>query len=462
MSRWYFTVAALFVFVAAGCRATVAAPLFSDDERGRIVAYWSAPGRYAVSAPPEAATSGPWQVRLTPDGSAWLWSYQRAVSGSAVAKPPPTSDVRGPLPGTTATTAGPNGVSTAGWETWVQSKVVYDRARAQAAADAANAVALGRPAPPLVAPPPPLGPIPATLLATCGNPPPFASAVTPLRHTIVFEDAPSEPYTLPDNVKMRDRYAYYRSSQGTIVYGTALKEMPPAELDALFAQAGLSPSEQRVARAVSKLEGGFEAVDTYDTGYVSVGFIQFITAVDGRGSLSEVLGREKANAPDAFAADFRRFGIDVDAATKTFVVVDPGTGAELVGPAAVQAIIADKRLAAVFQRAGRKSVAFRVAQIQIAKSHYWPADDPVQVTIGGQPVFGKVNDVIRSEAGLATLFDRKINRGTIAPLSDVVSRVLANRGGKSLPDAARWERDIIKEMKYRADFLADKTLGQPR
>lgn len=442
-----------------GCRTTTAAaqPLFSDSERARLVTYWNAPGRYTISAPPEAKAAGAWQVRLTPDGSAWLLAYQKAVSGPA--KLPPTADGSGPVPGATAVGTS---VSTAGWETWVQSKIAHDRARAQNAAEVANAQAQGRPALAAPAPPPPLGPIPATLLSVCGNPPPFAAAVAPLRHVVSFEDEPGALYVFPDNVKMRDRYAYYRFAQGTVAYGPALRDLPPADLDILFAQAGMSASEQKIARAVSKLEGGFETVNTYDTGYVSIGFLQFITASDGKGSLFEVLAREKTDRPAAFAGDFRAFGIDVDPATQTFAVVDPGTGAELSGVAAVQVLIADKRLAAVFQRAGRKSVAFRVAQIQVAKSHYWPSEDPLSVVVNGRTLAGKVSDVVRSEAGLATLFDRKINRGNIAPLADVVARVMARRGYKSLPDAARSERDIIKEMKYREDFLADRTLSQPR
>jgi len=460
---WFTAPAAVLCLLFAGCRATAAAPplsppLFSDDERARLVAYWNAPGRYTISAPPEARESGPWQVRLTPDGSAWLLAYQRAVSGPA--KLPPTLDAGGGPP-LGATVVGTN-VSTAGWETWVQSKITHDRVRAQNAADAANAQAQGRSAPAVVSPPPPLGPIPASLLLICGNPPPFAGAVTPLRHVVSFEDEPGALYVFADNVKMRDRYAYYRFAQGTVAYGPALRDLPPAELDALFAQAGMTASEQKIARAVSKLEGGFETVNTYDTGFISVGFVQFIAAEDGKGSLFMVLAREKTDRPAAFADDFRRFGIDVDPAAGTLAVVDPGTGAEVIGPAAVRVLIADKRLTAVFQRAGRKSAAFRVAQVQVAKSGYWPADDPVTVIVDGRTLTGKVSDVVRSEAGLATLFDRKINRGNIAPFADVVARVMVKKGYKSLPDAARSERDIVKEMKYRADFLADRTLSQPK
>jgi hypothetical protein len=212
--------------------------------------------------------------------------------------------------------------------------------------------------------------------------------------------------------------------------------------------------------AVSKLEGGFETVNTYDTGFVSVGFIQFTTGVDGKGSLSQVLAYEKKYAIVDFLIEFHRFGIDVNDDGE-IVVLDPATGAEISGAAAVMRVIEDKRLTAVFQRNGRHSKAFRVAQIAVAKRIYWPADLDVTVTVNGKDLTGKVSDVVKSEAGMATLFDRKVNRGNINPFADVVAQVMTAHKLKALPEAAAYERDIIAQMKYRTDFLANGTLSQP-
>ena len=220
-------------------------------------------------------------------------------------------------------------------------------------------------------------------------------------------------------------------------------------------------SEQRIAKAVSRLEGGFDSVNTYDTGFVSIGFIQFITGSEGKGSLLEVLRQEKTDQPAQFASDFHQFGVDVDA-DGVLVVTDPLTGAELTGADAVQKTIADKRLTAVWQRAGKKSMAFRVAQIKVAKSHYWPADDPFTITVNGQTITGKVSDVIKSEAGFATLFDRKVNRGSIAPFADALTKVMIAHSLTSVADATPYEREIIQACKYRTDFLADRTLSQPK
>jgi hypothetical protein len=252
-------------------------------------------------------------------------------------------------------------------------------------------------------------------------------------------------------------YAYYRFPQGVAVSGA---RAPGAETAAVFTDAGMTETEQRIACAVSKLEGSFEAINTYDTGSVSVGFIQFVTMDDGRHSLCEVLQQEKQERPIEFANDFHHYGIDITA-DGTIDVVDPATGAELCGPEAVHKLVDDKRLIAVFQRAGRHSTAFRVAQVRIAKSHYWPMDDPIAIKLGMQMLAGKVSDVVHSEAGIATLFDRKVNRGSCEPISAVVAKIMQSHGLTQISDAAMYERDIIKALKYRGDFLMDPTLSQP-
>jgi hypothetical protein len=429
-------------------------PLFTDAERAALVAFWHAPGRQEIAAPPDAAKTGPWQVRLTTEGSAWLLVYQRAIRGNGKVIPP-TQDAQ-------ASASGPQGA----WEAWVTARVAYDRyqagliaARANAAVlQAAPATAAPETLTPVVAP----GPVPPDLVAACGNPPRFANAVAPLQYTVSLDD-PTDLYVYQDNVKMRDRFAYYRFDRGTVAYGKKLESFSDRELGDLFRKAGFTPSEQRVFTAVSGLEGGFETVNTYDTGYVSIGFIQFITLADGHEDLARVMIDEKATRPKDFQSDFHRFGIDIQPGDGTLTVVDPATGAELVGAAAVQRVIEDKRLTAVFQRAGRRSEAFRVSQIRTARASYWPAGDPVQITLpNGSVVSGVVSDFIKSEAGMATLLDRKVNVGNIRLLTTVAAETFQKHKAKRLSDLARYEREIITAMKYRSDFLQEKTLSKPK
>lgn len=430
------------MLILMSCMAQAGQPLFTADQRSAIVQYWNAPGRYTLGLPPAALTKGPWQVRLTPTASVWFWNYQRVLAGPG--KPPPTVDI---------TAAQPD------WEKWVQAKLDFDRWSAQTVADAANAALIPSVPPVATRPgPPPPGPAPADLIEKVGNPPPFAAAVVPMQYTVTFDDG--DQYSFTDNPNMRPRYAYYRWSNGVMDAGQALRNMADAELDPIFQRAGMNASEARVAKVVSRLEGGFDAVNTYDTGWVSIGFIQCITGERGDGSLMDVLAVQKADDPAAYEADFRRFGVDVSA-SKILVVVDPGTGAELTGNDAVRKVIEDKRLTAVFQRAGRRSLAFRVAQVKVARMRYWPAEDTFTVTVQGQKLTGRVQDVIRSEAGLATLFDRKVNRGTIAPFAEVLERVMNQRGCRTLEEARKYEREVVAALTYRVDFLKDASLTQP-
>ncbi len=432
--------------------------IFSDSERAALVTFWAAPGRLQQSVPQDAQSKGIWQVRLTPDGSAWLLKYQNAIGAKGA---PPTA-----APAVITVTQSDK----VAWKQWVQNRIAADRARAQASARASNeAFMISAPAPSIklggpqaartgqadIGQLPEPGPIPPTLLAAIGNAPPFAAAVVPMQYVVTFEDGEAYKYT--DNPAMSPSYAYYRFPQGVAVYNAPAGDGDTREV---FAAAGLTESEQRVAAAVSRLEGSFESINTYDTGFVSVGFLQFITFEDGKHSLAEVLNREKADKPDAFATDFHKYGIDMSP-DGVITAVDPNTGAELIGPEAVHKIVDDKRLIAVFQRAGRHSRAFRVAQVMIAKSRYWPADDAISIQTGPKVLTGKISDVVRSEAGIATLFDRKVNRGTCAPIADVVAKVMRDHGLTRLKDACVYELEIVKALKYRGDFLADATLSQP-
>ncbi|GAB4462201.1 MAG: hypothetical protein OHK0029_28640 [Armatimonadaceae bacterium] len=439
-----------FAALAAPQVPLIENPVFSPVERRLILSYWNQPGRYSVVAAADKTAPGPWEVRPTAEGSRWFYAYQKATGVSM-----------NPALRSTPALNGPFGE----WEAWVRAKIAYDRWQAQQRVALANGVKKLPPGIRLAGNssadgmPPPPGPMPGRLREVCGDAPLFAEAAQPRAYTVVFDKA-EETFTYTDHVRLYDRYAYYRFPEGVVSYGTRLAEMPEAERDTLFRLAGFSPSEERILSAVSRLEGGFETVQTYDTGYVSIGFIQFVSLEEGRADLAAVLARMKAETPREFQADFRRFGIDVSP-DGVLTVVDPATGAELLGKNAVRRIIEDKRLTAVFQRAGRRA-AFRVAQIKVAKDYYWTDNDPLTVTLpGGTTVSGRIGTVVRSEAGRATLLDRKINTGNLRTFPAVVQQVMARHGCRTLAEAARYEREIVAAMTYRADFLNDLSLGQP-
>jgi hypothetical protein len=420
--------------------------LFTDDERAKIRAYWNEPGRYSVSDPPEAAATGPWQVRLTVEGSMWLFKYQSAIGAG-----------KNPAPGAPAIPPADRPAC----EAWIDARVAFDRWSAQREADSKNAELVGSGYKNLAGPAPhEPDDTPSILEKSVGPPPRFASAVRPLQYTTAFSDEASDMYRSKDHVAVRPRFAYYRQENGVAAYGTLLAKLPGEEVKALFLQAGMDDAERRVMMAVSRLEGGFDTINTYDTGYVSVGFLQFIAHRDGKHELGLLLRRMKRDDPEAFADDFHRFGVEVSG-VDALVVVDPKSGAEMEGPEAVQKLIEDKRLVAVFQRAGRTSSAFRLAQIRLAKELYWPGDDVVSIRVNGAMLIGKVSEFIRSEAGLATLFDRKVSRGGLGPLAALAAKIAASHKLSSLAELAAYEREIIRAMKDRQDYFRDGSLSQP-
>jgi hypothetical protein len=439
--------AGLGAFLCGVCWATGSThqAMFSSFERERILGYWAEEGRYETSAPSTAVSEGPWQMRLTVDGSTWLWNYNRRRGLGKVA--PTQASVDGRTD------------EERRWEAWIDAKVAYDRYLAADQARRQNEAALGRLislAEPVQSDP---GPIPPSLLELAGEPPAFASVVQPVQHRVRFHDGREIVYV--DNVAMRPRYAYYRFSQGVMAGGTAVRNMSADEVDSLCTEAGITATERRVMAAVSLLEGGFDSVNTYDTGFLSVGFIQFATLSGGAGSLGAVLLRQKTEAPRIFEETFRMFGVDVNVLGQ-IVVLDLATGKELYAAEAVHNIIDDKRLTAVFHRAGQACRSFRVCQLKVARDMYYPANDPIQVPLpGGGTITGRVHDVVRSEAGMATLMDRKVNTGRTDPLATVLAQMASEFQVMTLEDLAALEPMIVAALRYRKDYTQDRSLSQP-
>ncbi len=420
---------------------------FSKEQTRAILKYWKAPDRYIAEVPTDWLKTGLWQVRLTVEGSKWLWNYNKARGLGKFGTNP------------IASIAKVKPEDAAEWEAWIDAKVAWDRSLALEEAIRLNLTVIPNyrgPFVPLIAEPvePPNG-----LIDLVGNPPTFAEVVVPLQHTIRFEDGAEIRYQ--DNPRMPVRYAYYRFEKGVMSGGVKVRTLPDRTLDKLFREAGVDDSDRNIMAAVSLLEGGFDSVNTYDTGFVSVGLIQFASLKDGAGSLGRLMKRLKASAPDDFAEYFSKFGIEVSEDAK-LAVLDIETGVELVGAEANSKIIEDKRLTAVFQHAGLRSEAFQMEQIRSAYADYYPGNDGVELTLGGRQLKMKVSDFIRSEAGMATLMDRKVNTGTLDPLAFVLITLAQEKGISSVNEFARIEREIIVRMIFRRDFLADKSLTQPK
>jgi hypothetical protein len=173
-----------------------------------------------------------------------------------------------------------------------------------------------------------------------------------------------------------------------------------------------------------------------------------------------MMRRYKSANPKAFQRDFRRYGVDVSP-HGYLVVLDPATGVQYAGPQANTKVIEDKRLTAVFNRAGAVSHDFRVAQVKAAIDRFYPGNVSFTAYINGETVSGRLSDVFHSEAGLATLMDRYVNTGNLGPVGSVVESVMRKYGYTSLDQASQSERELIEALRYRRDFTQVASLTQP-
>lgn len=407
-------------------------PMFDSNARESVRKFWTSPGAYKVES------TGKRQVRLTVEGSKWLHKYNRALGRSK---------------GDPAVDAAAQTTQQQEWESWINLRVEFDRAQAQREADALEGIPLE---PSGVEVPPP--DCPESLITLVELPPRFAEAVIPNRHTIQLKDGTA--FTLEDNVPMRPRYLYYRFREGVMSGGTPTKSLPKEEVDKIFRDAGISESEQRIMSAVSSLEGGFDSINTYDTGFVSVGLIQFACLSTGSGSLGAVLRREKSESPEAFQRDFRAYGLDVTEEAK-LVVYDDRQDREFVGAEAAAEIIRQPRFALAFRRAGQLPE-FRTAQLRVAKALYFPTEfDTVPINVGSEKQQVSVLDLFATEAGLATLMDRKVHLGTHDPLPTILANLGKEINAQSLEDYKKWEGEIIFRLKHRRDYQIDPNLSKP-
>lgn len=405
-------------------------PMFTDAERAKVQAFWAEPGRLTSVA---ADRTHPYQPVMTGEGSAWILNYYHVRSpGSRVV---PTRDPR------------PQNSDQTRWDAWITKKYEVDREAAQLECDRLNGLPVGQAK--LT-----VGPMPDDLLKLAGTPPSFVQAKLVRAHVVKFPDFSA---LLKEGVEVRRKYPFYRFPQGVDVHSGPLSSR---DLNKLFAGAGITPKTGRVLMAVAALEGGFGSVNTYDTGYVSVGFVQFASLHDGGGSLGEMMRRYKRANPKAFERDFRRYGVDVTE-NGYLVVLDPASGVQYAGPKANDKIIEDKRLTAVFNRAGAVSNDFRVAQVRAAIDRFYPGNVSFTAYINGESVSGRLSDVFKSEAGLATLMDRYVNTGNLGPVGSTVEGVMRKYGYTSLDQAAQSERELIEALRYRRDFTQVASLSQP-
>lgn len=139
------------------------------------------------------------------------------------------------------------------------------------------------------------------------------------------------------------------------------------ELDIQTIQSvGLTAQQARGLQYVSTHEGKFDAINSYDRGIFSYGFIQFVGAQAHGASLNRVLGSMKANAPSLFQRIFQRAGMDVENGAMT-VLND--VGRKLTGDPAWLYVQQNVVLCGPFIQAGFEPLLVR-EQLRMANELY--------------------------------------------------------------------------------------------
>jgi hypothetical protein len=178
----------------------------------------------------------------------------------------------------------------------------------------------------------------------------------------------------------------------------------------------LGASTKKILAIISRFEGGFTALNTWDVADVTFGMVQWTTGASGHGDLIRALTIMKQAAPDAFAARLVRYGIDV---APTGLVLTRPDGTVLTGVPAAKAVQSDPKLAAVLAAAGADP-ALQAAELRAANEIEVAGALTSRLSVtfpaaskGAKPVTAHipVAALITSELGVGVLANHTVHGG---------------------------------------------------
>jgi murein DD-endopeptidase MepM/ murein hydrolase activator NlpD len=192
---------------------------------------------------------------------------------------------------------------------------------------------------------------------------------------------------------------------------------------------GLTQKQALALQYVSTHEGKFDAINSYDRGIFSYGFIQFVGAAAHGASLNNVMASMKQQAPSLFARVFQSVGIDSESGRTT--VLDE-RGNRLRGDDAWLYIQRTVSVYGAFVQAGYEPMLVR-EQLRMANTLYvQPAlNFRLNVNIGGiQITIPRLQDILSSEAILTAVIAIGINQGN-GGMSRIFSSAIATAAAES-------------------------------
>lgn len=254
------------------------------------------------------------------------------------------------------------------------------------------------------------------------------------------------------DIRLRDfvRSGRTESSAGVMFGGTASPTALPA---AVYNTVGLTADQTAAMQFVSRHEGNFDALNTYDVARVSLGFVQF---AGGRG-LPPFLALLKSRHPATFRTQLAAFGIEVEfnapggnVANAAVVVLDPARSVVLRGSDAEAFIRDNKKLSAVLIRAGRDATVQEVQVEAATRDYLLPAlATTALLQDGPPPVRARLEQILRSRPGIAVLLDRAIHEGVgggTARLEGAARWVAEDQGLTTVAAVAARERAVLQQV----------------
>lgn len=206
----------------------------------------------------------------------------------------------------------------------------------------------------------------------------------------------------------------------------------------------ISNDPLNILQVISRHEGTFSNVNTWDRAIVTFGFIQWTFGEGGDGSLVGLLAAIKRAHPQVFHDRLQRYGIDLFRGQVELLRAD---GTLLTGAAAAAAIQVDPKLTAVISRLGTEPAAQDV-QIQHAVATKITAIRNHRMAEHGVTI----GQLVTSSYGTGVMTDRVVGGGGGAvyqTISAALNRFVAANHGADLsqPDwLARAEPEVIAAL----------------
>ena len=200
-----------------------------------------------------------------------------------------------------------------------------------------------------------------------------------------------------------------------------------------------------ILKYISKNEGCFDAVNSYDKAIFSFGFIQFTGAVASGSMLTRVLARLKDRDEDVFNECFGQYGMNVQNYGTPVFQIDTSYGTK-EGDAAYLEVANDLRLTGAFIASGFKPSMICV-QVEIALEEYVvkAVSSAVMINIYGNAY--PLNQLINTQGGIAFRVDLAVNRGlsgSLAVLKKAIEQVVSESGSGDITSLD--ERTIIEKV----------------